>query len=76
MTTGINAPDGIAVDRHDKIWVVANQEDEIDVIDPNAVDALGDTVAKVVAKRGDFEGISRNGTIRGPAVPGEPGIQS
>ncbi len=72
LTTGINAPDGIAVDRRDRIWVVANQEDEIDVIDPNAVDALGDTVAKVVAKRGDFEGISRNGTIEGLLFPASP----
>jgi sugar lactone lactonase YvrE len=24
LTTGINAPDGIAVDSRDKLWVVAN----------------------------------------------------
>ena len=41
LTTGINAPDGIAVDRHDNLWVVANQEDEIDVIDPNAITPQG-----------------------------------
>jgi hypothetical protein len=40
LTTGINAPDGIAVDRRDNLWVVANQQDEVDVIDPNAIDPL------------------------------------
>jgi sugar lactone lactonase YvrE len=72
LTTGINAPDGIAVDRHDRLWVVANQEDEIDVIEPNALDALGEPLAKVVAKRGDFEGLSRNGTVQGLLFPASP----
>jgi hypothetical protein len=72
LTTGINAPDGIAVDRHDNLWVVANQEDEIDVIDPNAIDALGNALPKVVAKRGDFEGLSPNGTIQGLLFPASP----
>jgi sugar lactone lactonase YvrE len=72
LTTGINAPDGIAVDKHDNLWVVANQEDEIDVIDPNAIDALGEAVPKVVAKRGDFEGISGDGTIEGLLFPASP----
>jgi hypothetical protein len=69
LTTGINAPDGIAVDRHDNLWVVANQEDEID---PNAIDGLGNELPKVVAKRGDFEGLSPNGTIRGLLFPASP----
>jgi sugar lactone lactonase YvrE len=72
LTTGVNAPDGIAVDRRDNLWVVANQQDEIDVIDPNAVDALGATLPKVVAKRGDFEGLSRNGTVQGLLFPASP----
>lgn len=72
LTTGINAPDGMAIDRHDRIWVVANQEDEIDVIDPNAVDAKGDTLAKVVAKRGDFDGIDKDGAIEGLLFPASP----
>jgi sugar lactone lactonase YvrE len=29
LITGINAPDGIAIDRDDNLWVCANQEDEI-----------------------------------------------
>jgi sugar lactone lactonase YvrE len=30
--TGINAPDGIMVDANDNIWICANQEDEIVVV--------------------------------------------
>lgn len=71
LTTGINAPDGIAVDRHDNLWVVANQEDEIDVIDPNAITTQG-ALAKVIAKRGDFEGLSPNGTVEGLLFPASP----
>jgi sugar lactone lactonase YvrE len=71
LTTGINAPDGIAVDRHDNLWVVANQQDEIDVIDPNVITAQG-ALAKVVAKRGDFEGLSQNGTVQGLLFPASP----
>ena len=71
LTTGINAPDGIAVDRHDNLWVVANQEDEIDVIDPNAITTQG-ALAKVIAKRGDFEDLSPNGTVEGLLFPASP----
>jgi len=63
FTTGINAPDGIAIDRHDNLWVDANQEDEIVVIDPSA---------KVIAKLGDFNGISDRGTPRGLLFPASP----
>jgi sugar lactone lactonase YvrE len=68
LTTGINAPDGIAIDSRDNLWVVANQEDQLDVIDPNATTAQG-PLAKVIAKRGDFNGISRDGTIQGLLFP-------
>jgi sugar lactone lactonase YvrE len=71
LTTGINAPDGIAIDSRDNLWVVANQEDELDVIDPNATTAQG-TLAKVIAKRGDFNGISKDGTIQGLLFPASP----
>ncbi len=71
LTTGINAPDGIAVDGDDNLWVVANQEDEIDVINPNVVTSQG-TLAKVVAKRGDFDGISKDGTVQGLLFPASP----
>src|ERR1700731_519190 len=69
LTAGINAPDGIAVDRRDNLWVVANQQDEVDVIDPNAIDRLGNTLPKVIARRGDFNGLGKSGTIRGLLFP-------
>src|SRR6516164_4286315 len=35
--TGINAPDGIAIDSNDNIWICANQEDEIVVSDNKSI---------------------------------------
>jgi len=58
--TGINAPDGIAIDKHDNLWVCANQEDDIIVIDKTG---------KVIAKLGDFNGISERGVVRGLLFP-------
>jgi hypothetical protein len=63
FTTGINAPDGIAIDQHDNLWVDANQEDEIVVIDPTG---------KVIAKLGDFRGIDESGTPKGLLFPASP----
>jgi sugar lactone lactonase YvrE len=61
--TGINAPDGIAIDKHDNIWVCANQEDDIIVLDKTG---------KVIAKLGDFGGIDRHGVARGLLFPASP----
>ena len=58
--TGINAPDGIAIDKHDNLWVCANQEDDIIVLDK---------AGKVIAKLGDFNGISEHGLVRGLLFP-------
>jgi len=58
--TGINAPDGIMVDRDDNIWICANQEDEIVVVDKTG---------KVIAKLGDFRGIDKDGIVRGLLFP-------
>lgn len=60
FTTGLNAPDGVAVDSDDNLWVVANQGDEIVVVDPNG---------KVIAKRGDFNGLTDDGSINGLLFP-------
>jgi sugar lactone lactonase YvrE len=60
FTTGLNAPDGLAVDANDNLWVAANQGDEIVVVDPNGM---------VVAKKGDFGGITDDGSIRGLLFP-------
>jgi sugar lactone lactonase YvrE len=58
--TGINAPDGIAIDQDDNIWVCANQEDEIVIIDKSG---------KVIGKLGDFRGIDNDGIARGFLFP-------
>jgi sugar lactone lactonase YvrE len=58
--TGINAPDGIAIDKHDNLWVCANQEDDIIVVDKTG---------KLIAKLGDFNGISERGVVRGLLFP-------
>ena len=58
--TGINAPDGILIDRHDNIWICANQEDEIVIVDKTG---------KVIAKLGDFYGIDRKGIPQGLLFP-------
>jgi sugar lactone lactonase YvrE len=58
--TGINAPDGIAIDRQGNMWICSNQEDEIVVID---------TTGKVIAKLGDFRGIGPDGIVRGFLFP-------
>jgi sugar lactone lactonase YvrE len=55
----ISGADGVAFDSKGRLWVAANQADEL-----VALDAQG----KVVAKRGDFEGI-RNGSPRGLLFP-------
>ena len=58
--TGINAPDGVAIDKDDNLWVCANQEDDIIVLDKTG---------KVIAKLGDFNGISERGLVRGLLFP-------
>jgi sugar lactone lactonase YvrE len=58
--TGINAPDGIAIDRDGNIWICANQEDDIVVIDKTG---------KVIAKLGDFNGFNKDGVARGLLFP-------
>jgi sugar lactone lactonase YvrE len=60
FVTGLNAPDGIAIDRSGNMWICANQEDEIVVLDP---------AGKVIAKFGDFNGIDEHGIARGLLFP-------
>jgi sugar lactone lactonase YvrE len=60
LTTGLNAPDGLAIDANDNLWVAANQGDEIVVVDPSGT---------VVAKKGDFNGIAGDGSIQGLLFP-------
>jgi len=56
----INGADGVAFDTQGRLWVAANQADEL-----VALNAQG----RVVAKRGDFEGIGRDGSPKGLLFP-------
>ncbi len=60
FVNSINGADGLAIDDQDNIWVVANQADEIVVVEP----AQG----KAIAKLGDFDGL-RNGSPVGLLFP-------
>lgn len=59
----INGADGLVLDRHDNIWVAANQADEIIVLDPTG---------KAIAKLGDFDGLTKKGVPRGLLFPASP----
>jgi sugar lactone lactonase YvrE len=48
FVNGINGADGLLVDEEDNVWVVANQADEVVVLDPTG---------KAIAKLGDFGGV-------------------
>jgi sugar lactone lactonase YvrE len=65
FVNGINGPDGIAINfANNDIWVAANQEDEIVVIQFGSP-----TATKVIAKLGDFHSINANGSINGLLFP-------
>ena len=66
FTNSINGADGIAIDHHDNLWVAANQEDEIVVVDPTG---------KAIAKLGDFDGLV-DGRPRGLLFPASPAFSS
>lgn len=59
---GVNGPDGMFVDEYDRLWVVANQSDEIVVFDKTG---------RVIAKIGDFNGLDERGAPRGLLFPAE-----
>ena len=54
FTNSINGADGLIIDRHDNIWVCANQSDEIVVVDPTG---------KAIAKLGDFDGVKHGSPV-------------
>ena len=56
----INGADGLALDERGRLWVAANQADELVALNENA---------RVVARLGDFEGIRKNGTPEGLLFP-------
>ena len=59
FTNSINGADGLFLDKHDNVWVCANQADEI---------VVTDKTGKAVAKLGDFDGV-RNGSPVGLLFP-------
>jgi DNA-binding beta-propeller fold protein YncE len=50
FVNSINGADGLAIDEDDNLWVVANQADEIVVVEPK--------LGRAIAKLGDFDGLS------------------
>jgi SMP-30/Gluconolactonase/LRE-like region len=60
FVNSINGADGLIVDDHDNLWVCANQSDEIVVVDPTG---------KVMAKLGDFNGLTDDAVVRGFLFP-------
>ncbi len=54
FVNSINGADGLIIDRHDNLWVCANQADEIVVVDKTG---------KAIAKLGDFEGVRKGSPV-------------
>ena len=61
----INGADGIVFDDDGRLWVAANQADELVALNKNG---------RVVAKLGEFRGIRRDGTPDGLLFPASPVI--
>ncbi len=60
FVNSVNGADGLIIDEDDNLWIAANQEDEIVVLDPTG---------RVIAKLGDFDGLTRKGAARGLLFP-------
>jgi sugar lactone lactonase YvrE len=63
FVNSINGADGLIIDASDNLWVVANQGDEIVVVDPTG---------KAIAKLGDFNGVDKKGVPQGLLFPASP----
>ena len=66
LTNSVNGADGIIIDADDNLWIAANQNDEIDVVDPTG---------KLLARLGDFGGI-HDGTPLGLLFPATPAFSA
>jgi len=66
FVNSVNGPDGIVLDKSGNLWVCANQNDEIVVIDPTG---------KAIARLGDFYGVV-NGVPRGLLYPTSPAFSA
>jgi sugar lactone lactonase YvrE len=66
LTNSVNGADGITIDGDDNLWIAANQNDEIDVVDPTG---------KLLARLGDFGGVV-DGTPLGLLFPATPAFSA
>ena len=62
LVNGISGADGLMVDEDDNIWVTANMNNEIQVLD---------STGKAIAVLGDFDGITKKGTVAGLLFPAD-----
>jgi sugar lactone lactonase YvrE len=61
----INGADGLTMDRDGRLWVCANQADEVVALDEDG---------RIIARLGEFQGINKNGTPDGLLFPASPVI--
>jgi len=61
----INGADGIVFDRRGRLWVAANQNDEVVALNANG---------RPIVRLGEFEGIDRDGAPKGLLFPASPVI--
>jgi len=61
----INGADGLVFDRQGRLWVCANQNDEVVALNGNG---------RVVVRLGSFDGIGRDGAPKGLLFPASPVI--
>ncbi|MGB7257898.1 MAG: SMP-30/gluconolactonase/LRE family protein [Pseudolabrys sp.] len=60
FVNSINGADGLILDEHDNLWICANQNDQIVVIDKTG---------KLIARFGHFDGVDHNGVPHGLLFP-------
>ncbi len=60
FVNSVNGADGLIIDEDGNLWIAANQSDEIVVLDPTG---------RVIAKLGDFGGLTRRGAPIGLLFP-------
>ena len=65
FTESVHGADGVTFDDSGRLWVAANQGDQIVALNENG---------RVVAKLGEFQGINRDGTPSGLLFPASPVI--
>ena len=65
FTESINGADGVVFDKEGRLWVAANQADEMVALNGNG---------RVIAKLGEFQGIRHDGSPKGLLFPASPVI--